>query len=506
MKRSRVIAALATLVMGMTACAGPDAFNSSQSGQSAGGQANAAATIDIGSLYEPTNLSNSGSGGQGATEALTGNVYETLFRLTDSGDVEPWLATEDVVSEDGLTHTLTIREGVTFSSGKEMTVNDVVASIKHLLSDESQSARKKEVSVISDVQAPDSTTVVLTLSEPSVSLDYDLSGMWVVPEGLDTTTQTDGTGPYTGEGWTKGSTLTLKVREDYWGDKPANAGAIFHYFTDATSMTNALQAGDIDIVTNVQSPDAIPTFDSNANFTVSDGMSTTKELLAFNDRVKPFDDARVRKAVYSAIDRDKLLESVWADKGQVIGSMVPPSDPWYEDLTGLNPYDPELSRSLLAEAGLAGGFSFTLDTPTYDPHPLVAEFVKSELAKIGVTVTINPITADEWYSKVFTNKDYEATLQEHVNTRDVVWYANPDFYWGYDNPEVSDLVERSQHAHSTDEQADLLRQANRIIAEEATSAWLYLYPQVVIARSHLNGYGVNGLNSQFFVAGISESE
>ena len=204
-----------------------------------------------------------------------------------------------------------------------------------------------------------------------------------------------------------------------------------------------------------------------------------------------------------AIDRQKLLSAIWGKYGSLIGSMVPPTDPWYDaSLVNANPYDPALAKSLLVQAGYPEGFSFILDTPTYDPHPLVAEFIKSELAKIGVTVTINPISADEWYTKVFRDRDFAATLQEHVNDRDVVWYGNPDFYWGYNNPRVTELVNQAEHSATADEQTRKLMEVNRIIADEAASVWLYLYPQLVIASSRLSGYPVNGLNSQFYAYAI----
>ena len=485
-------AATIAAAMALAACSGGAASNS------------ASDPIELGSLYDPVNLSNIAGGGQGVTEALNGNVYEGLFYLADDGTIQPQLATSYDVSEDGLTYTFHLREGVTFSDGTAFDAADAVHSINRVLAEDSQSARKSQLAVINSVEATDPQTLTVTLSQRSISLPYNLSYLWMVPEGFDSQTETDGTGPYTLDAWTKGSTLALKAREGYWGDSPKNDAVTFHYYTDATAMTNALSAGDIDIITSLQSPDALATFQGNSDFVVSEGTSTTKELLAFNDAQAPFNDARVRQAIYSAIDREKLLESIWGNAGQVIGSMVPPSDPWYEDLTSVNPYDPERSKALLAEAG-AEGLSFTLDTPSYDPHPTVAEFVKSELAKVGVTVTINTITADEWYSKVYKEHDFQATLQEHVNTRDVVWYGNPKFYWGYNNEAVTALIDEAEQASTEDEQTEKLRAANEQIAADAASAWLYLYPQIVVARSNVSGYGVNGLNSQFFVSGISKN-
>ena len=456
------------------------------------------ATIYVGSLYEPQNLDNTAGGGQGVTEAFDGNVYEGLFRLTDSGDVEPLLAEDYTVSDDGLVYTFTLKPGVTFHSGKPLTSEDVKFSIERVFAEESQSARRSSFGAIASIEAPTPDTVVVTLEEPSISFIYNLSYVWMYnKDATDLTTTEDGTGPYVLDDWTRGSSLTLKRWDDYWGEPAANAEVVFNYFTDATALSNALLTNAVDIVTNVQSPDALVEFENNPDYVVNDGTSTTKQLLVFNDRVEPFDKVEVRKAIYSAIDRAKLLNAIWGDRGTLIGSMVPPTDPWYIDLVDENPYDPELSMQLLADAGYPDGFEFTLDTPTYDPHPVVAEFIKSELAKIGVTVDINPITSDEWYTKVFQQRDYEATLQEHVNDRDVVWYGNPDFYWGYDNPQVTAWVAEAEQAKTVEEQTEKLKLVNEQIAKDAASAWLYLYPQLVVASADVSGYPINGLNTMF---------
>ncbi|MDJ0348406.1 ABC transporter substrate-binding protein [Cryobacterium sp. PH29-G1] len=461
------------------------------------------ATIEIGSLYEPQNLSNFGGGGQGVTEAFNGNVYEGLYQLTDDGSVQPLLAKSNTVSENGLVYTFTLQDGVIFHSGKALTSTDVKGSIEAVLADDSQSARKSSFGAITSIETPDDSTVVVTLAERSISFVYNLSYIWIInADATDLETTEDGTGPYTLDEWKRGSALSLIRFDDYWADPAANEKAVFNYFTDATALSNALLTGEVDIVTSVQSPDALSQFIDNADYVVNDGDSTTKEILVFNDRIAPFDNVDVRKAIYSAIDTKKLLNSIWGDYGTLIGSMVPPTDPWYEDLTQVNPYDPELSKTLLASGGQPNGFEFTLDTPSYDPHPIVAEFLKSELAKVGVTVNINTISSDEWYTKVYKTQDFTATLQEHVNDRDVVWYGNPDFYWGYDNPQVSTWVAEAEAAITTDEQTAKLKQVNEQIAQDAASVWLYLYPQIVVASSDVKGYPVNGLNSQFFVYDI----
>lgn len=465
------------------------------------------AAINIGSLYEPQNLDNTAGAGQGINEAFNGNVYEALFRLADDGKVEPVLSKDYKVSDDGLTYTFKLQPGVTFHSGAPLTSKDVKFSIERVAAPESKSSRKSSLKSISAIETPDDETVVVKLSSRSISLPYNLSYVWVVnDEAKDLQSKEDGTGPYELEDWRRGSSLAMKRFDKYWGAKPKNGEVVFQYFTDASALNNALLTGSVDIITSVQSPDSLAQFKDNPDFTVSEGQSTTKLLLAFNDRVAPFDNVKVRKALARAIDDQKLLKAVWGDYGTLIGSFVPPTDPWYVDLTKVDAYDPESARELLKEAGYPDGFTFTIDTPNYDPHPIAAQFIQSELAKVGVTVKINVITANEWYTKVYKAHDFQATLQEHVNHRDIVFYGNPDFYWGYNNPKVVDLIKEAEASATTDEQTAKLTEANKIIAEDAASNWFYLYPQIVVSKKSVSGYPLNGLNSQFFAYDIVKAE
>ncbi|WP_236016081.1 ABC transporter substrate-binding protein [Brucella endophytica] len=481
-------------------------------GALAGGSAEAQdfdpdATINIGSLYEPQNLDNTAGAGQGINEAFNGNVYESLFRLTDSGTVEPVLVKDYKVSDDGLTYTFSLQPGVKFHSGDPLTSKDVKFSIERVVSAESKSSRKNSLKTIASIETPGDSTVIIKLSSRSISLPYNLTYVWIVNDAATNLTATeDGTGPYKLEDWRRGSSLELTRFDSYWGKKPDNGAAVFQYFTEATALNNALLTGSVDIVTSVQSPDSLAQFKDNPDFTVAEGQSTTKLLLAYNDRVAPFDNVKVRKALARAVDKAKLLKAVWGDYGTLIGSMVPPTDPWYADLTKVDAYDPESAKALLAEAGYPDGFTFTLDTPNYDPHPIAAQFLQTELAKVGVKVNINVITANEWYSKVYKTHDFQATLQEHVNHRDIVFYGNPDFYWGYNNPKVVDLIKQAEESAMTGEQTAKLKEANTIIAEDAASNWLYLYPQIVVAAKAVTGYPINGLNSQFFVSGIKKAD
>lgn len=498
---TRLLTATAAATAGLLVLAGCASGTASPSGSAA---PDPAAEVVVGSQNEPTNLDQIFGGSSGVTEVFTGNVYEGLFRITDDATVEPLLAAETQVSDDGLVYTFTLQDAV-FHSGKTLTADDVKYSLERFIGDDSIAARKRQLSVIDSVAVIDEKNVEVTLSQPSISFTYNLGYVWIVnSEAGDLTTTADGTGPYALADYRKGDSISLEVNEDYWGEAPANGGVVYQYYADPTALNNALLTGAVDLVTSQSNPDSLAEFEA-AGFQIIEGTSTTKELLAFNDRVAPFDDVTVRKAIYSAIDREKLLDAIWDGRGELIGSMVPPSEPWYLDLAGNNPYDPALATTLLEKAGYADGFEFTIDTPDSGVHSTVAEFVQSELAKVGVTAKINIITDDEWYQKVYTDTDFEATLQGHVNDRDINFYGNPDFYWGYDNADVQTWLADSEAASTVEEQAELIKKANQQISDDAASVWLYLNPQLRIAAEGISGVPQNGLNSLFYVYDITKA-
>jgi peptide/nickel transport system substrate-binding protein len=463
------------------------------------------ATIDIGTLHEVQNLDNTANGGAGLTEAFNGNVYEGLFKLSDTGKVENLLATKTTVSKNGLTYTFTLRDNVKFHSGKALTSADVKYSINKVTASTSQSPQKGDLSIIQSIQTPDAKTVVITLSKKSISFVYNLTYVWIVNSAIkDMTSTEDGTGPYKYTSWTRGASISMTRFDGYWGAKAKNKVVVFHEFTDGTALNNALLSHAVDIITSEGNPDALAQF-KNSSFKITNGLSTNKQLIIFNDRKAPFNKALVRKAVTSAIDKAKLLQSIWGDYGTVLSSIMTPIDPGYEDLSKVNPYDLTLAKKELTRAGYPKGFTFTLDTPNDDPHPAAAAFIQSSLAKIGITMKINIITTSQWFDKIYKNLDYTATIQNVLSGRNIGWYANPNFFWGYNNPRVTNLVNLSEQANTVGAQAELLKRANRLVAGDAASDWLYLYPLIVVSSTSLSGYPINGINSQFFVYNITKN-
>ncbi|MCR5290409.1 MAG: ABC transporter substrate-binding protein [Treponema sp.] len=463
------------------------------------------AVIYVGSTNPPVSLNNIAGGSSGITEALYRNVYEPLLSLEDDGSILPTLSPTYTVSDDGTVYTFKLREGVHFHDGSELTAQDVKYSYERALSPESHAARKTDLAVIDHIEVADTYTVKIYLKQRTQSFDYYTTFVWIVKNGTkDNSATANGTGPYKLVDYQSGTSLSIERFDGYWGDKPKNKKVVFTYFSDSNAETNALLGGQIDLITNIDTPEQLASFSGNATYTIAEGNSTTKQVFAFNDKRAPFNDTRVRQALSRGVNKAAVLKAAWNGYGQLIGSFVPPSDPWYEDLSSINAYDPDSAKKLLAEAGYPNGFTFSLVTPATAIHQLSAQAIKSDLAKIGVTVEIKVIDPSAWYEIVFKNKDYDATLQEHVNDRDLLWYSNPNFYWGYDNAEVQQWAKDAQYAASADEQTAIYKKIAKKIAEEAASSWLFLYPQLRVSVANVTGYPVNGKNSSFFVGKIEK--
>jgi peptide/nickel transport system substrate-binding protein len=479
----------------------------SSSGAPPTGRADANATITVGSLNEPTTLNVVKGGNTGHAQVLLRNVVEGLTVLTDDGKVEPLLATSWDVSPDGTVYTFHLRSGVSFSDGTPLKAADVVTTLKRVVSDESTSARKKNLSIMKTIEAPDDNTVKVSLSSRSQSFLFYLTATGAAvtkPNAGNPETTVIGTGPYTLAAWKQGDSVTLNRNDRYWGTKANNKEVVYRFFKDATAENNALLAGQLDLVTQVTSPDVLAQFDKRPEFTIVEGTSTTKELFNFNDAVAPFNNVDVRHAIRQATDRKALLNAVWAERGRVLGSMVPPTDPWYEDLTGIDDHNVDGARQLLAKAGHPNGLSFTVDYVPSDAINIVAQGLKSQLAQAGITITLNPVDDATWTDKVYKNHNFQATIMTHVNQRDLVWYGDPKFYWQYDNPQVQQWVKDSEQAATADEQTTLLKKVARQISEDAASDWLFLDPAIKVASASVSGYQKNNTTDSFYVAPISK--
>ncbi|GGH47708.1 ABC transporter substrate-binding protein [Microbacterium album] len=459
------------------------------------------ATLRVGLVLEPENLDIRRTSGAALEQVLIDNVYQGLVTRTPENEIVPALAAEYDISDDGLTYTFTLQSGVTFHAGGELTASDVVATLEEVRTDESLIGHG-DLADVSSVEAPDDRTVVLTLDQPNQNLLFSLTG----PAGLvfdegDTTdlrTGANGTGPFTLEDWRQGDSITLARYDEYWGEPAGVAAVELQYIPDFTAGVNAALDGSLDVLTAVQA-DLAPQLDGTDGFRLTTGKTTDKGTLAFNNAVAPLDDVRVREALRLAIDHDALVRAVGASRTQY--GPIPELDPGYEDLSDVVSHDPERARELLAEAGQEN-LELELTIPAFYPTS-VSAFLVSAFNDIGVDLRVSPVEFTAWLQDVYTNRDYQLSFVLHVEPRDFGNFANPDYYFGYDNAEVQDLYSQALRSLDPDESAELLAQAARIVSEDHAADWLYVGETITAVGPGVAGFPVDSVNARLNLSGVT---
>lgn len=466
-------------------------------------------TLTIGFTAEPANLDFTTTDGAAIPEALLVNVYEGLVKLDQStGEIVPLLAESWEVSDDGRTYDFTLHEGVTFSNGDEFTAEDVKFSIERVQSEEWTISLKSGMDVVEEVEVLSPTEVRVVLSEPSNMWLFRMTtriGAMFSPDGVDDlANEPVGTGPYEVSEWNRGESLVLTARDDYWGEQPNIETVTLRYLDDPTAANNALLTEDIDVIGTVQAPEALDRFEGDERFRIIEGTTNGEVVLSFNNESGPMSDIRVRQAVKHAINREALLETAWAGRGFLIGSHVPPTDPWYEDLTDLYPYDPERARDLLEEAGQED-LTLRLRIANLPYAVASAQVVESQLAEVGITAEIEPLEFPaRWLEEVFNDADYDMSIIAHVEPRDIGIFGDPDYYFRYDSQEVQDLLAEAD-VGTQEEYVEGMRQVARTIAEDAAADWLFLLPNLIVADADVAGLPENRVSESFDLTTISRS-
>lgn len=461
------------------------------------------AIVDIQVGLEPTSLDVRSTSGAALVQLMRGNVYEGLVGMSEDLEIEPALASEWEISEDGLTYTFKVREGVVFHDGTPMTIDDVVGSLTASSAEGSLNPDAKRMTAVASIEATDDQTVVVTLTQRDISFLDTLTTAagFVTPQtaDLDIASTSNGTGPYTVDQWNQGSTISLKPADNYWGDAPKNGGVTYHYITDATTAATALRGGEIDMIAGANAETA-ELFRNDDAFTVSEGASTSWMTLGMNNASGPLADQKVRQALRQAINKQELIEVIGGGAIEV-SSMTVPSDAWYVDTSDSAPYNPEAAEKLLAEAGYEN-LELTLTVAnTYDS--IITEYIAAELAKVGVNVKIEQVEFATWLENVFKGKEYELTMVLHVDPSTLSYYANPGYYWNYDNAEVQKLVASAATAASVEDRNKNLSEVAKIVADDSASDWLYSPQTLIVTDSALEGYPTSRIANNLRLADIT---
>jgi peptide/nickel transport system substrate-binding protein len=234
-------------------------------------------------------------------------------------------------------------------------------------------------------------------------------------------------------------------------------------------------------------PRSVVQFKTNPKFQVVVSGSRAKTILAINNKKKPLDDVRVRRAISAAIDRKAVIEGAADGYGAPIGSHYVPGAVGYVDTTGINPFNIQKAKALLAEAGIKTPLELSLKLP---PPPYArqgGEVIAAQLAKIGIIAKIENVEWAQWLSGPFKTRSYDLTIISHVEPFDLNNFTKPDYYWGYESPQVNALFDKIQNAPRAADRAKLLGDAQRLLANDAVHAFLYQPQWITVANKNLKG-------------------
>ena len=446
--------------------------------------------ITVGLQLEPPHLDPT-SAAAGAIDQVTyQNVYEGLTRFAEDGSVVPSLAESWEVSQDGTVYTFALHDGVTFHDGTTMDAEDVVFSLDRARAEGSTNAQKGLFEGISSVEAVDPLTVRVTLSEPDGAFPFKMAwgdAVVVAPESAEGLTQEPiGTGAFRFEDWVQGDRITLARNEDYWGEPAALERATFKFISDPSAAFASVMAGDVDAFLGFPAPENLVQFEADPRFTVQVGTTEGETILAMNHRREPLSDPRVREAIALAIDRRAIIDGAMFGYGTPIGTHFAPHHPAYVDLTGETPHDPERARALLEEAGATDlTLSLKLPPPSYARRG--GEIVAAQLREVGVETETESLEWAQWLEQVFTGHDYDLTIVAHTEPLDIGIYADPSYYFGYDDPEMQSLMERLSGTADEAERDAILADAQRLIARDHVAAYLFQLASLNVVREGVEG-------------------
>jgi peptide/nickel transport system substrate-binding protein len=462
-----------------------------------------------------------------ATTRVISNVVEGLLKYTPGTvDLEPLLAAEvpsldnGGISEDGLTYTFKLRQGVTFHDGTPFNADAVKMSYQRLYDKsfahyDSTNTSGFFLAGLTNVDVVDESTVKFTLGAPNAAfmeLANIYAGRVLSPKAIqelppEQWAETDnGTGPFTLASWDKGVKVELTRNENYWGTKPGLQTLIFRPIPEPTARVSALLNGEVDMIVVVP-PDSIEQIKGDSNLTYEQGPSLHYWFIQLNTKAKPFDDVRVRQAVNYAVDKEGLANDI------LQGSAVPATQPmpaanwsYNPDVKGY-PYDPDKAKQLLTDAGYGDGFKTKMIIPQSGSGMIIPvqmnEYIQGNLADVGIDVEIQSY---EWVSYLgiwakgltdeitMGNQSIMASDPYVANFLLAGGFTPADGGWNigyYENPDVDKLLADALATADKEQRKQLYYQAWAKITEDAP--WIFVVNdlQPMAFKTKVKGYVTN---------------
>ena len=451
------------------------------------------------------------------------NIYEGLMKTQPDGSFAPGLAEKCEVSDDGKTYTFSLRQGVKFHNGNDLTMNDVVYSVEKAVTsgisgykeiaqyaaagkvytvssekttnEDGEEVEKYYVTAEDSADAPaDDTTLIVNLKAPDSGFPAVVTSPIVPADAEDLASNPIGTGPFQLVEFVEQDYTRLEKFADYWGE-PAHLDAVtLKYYENTASLATNYLAGAID------------GFNSNAGgwkelegseYVQNVRHSNAVQLLALNNEFEPFKDVRVRQAVAYAVDADEIIEKVSYGLGTKSGTPVIPGLQKYfnDELTSVYDVNVEKAKELLKEAGQEN-LSFKIRVPSnYQVHVDTAQVIANQLAKAGINVEIESVDWNTWLNRVYKESEFEATI---VSVDGPIAYPTSflsryvstasDNFVKFNSKAFDETYAKALEETDDAEQVRLFKEAQKIISDECASVYIQDIDSVVINSPAFGGF------------------
>ena len=483
------------LCAALTGCGGSSTEKTPEGGQTQTGSTDAVANeITVGIAQDLDDSLDPHLAVAAGTKEVMFNVFEGLMKPTSTGDLTPAVAESYTVSEDRLTYTFTLREGVKFHNGDEVTAEDVVYSISRCADTTDGTPLVEAFSVIQSVEAVDARTVAITIAEPSNEfISYMTTA--ILPADYDQQdTAPVGTGPFKFVSRAAQDNIVLERFDEYWGTPAYLDKVTFKIMENADSLVMSLQSGAIDLCSHLTSTQVAQL---GGDFYVAEGTMNLVQALYLNNAEKPFDDVRVRQALCYAVDKQGIIDLAFDGYGSPIGSSMYPAFGKYfdESLTNYYTKDVEKAKSLLTDAGYPNGFEMTITVPSnYQPHIDTAQVLVEQLKEIGVTAKIELVEWGTWVSDVYAGRQFQSTVvgvdASNMTARALLERFTSDYaknFINYNNADYDALFQQALTTYDDAGQTAIYKAMEKNLTENAANVYIQDLADLVAVRQGLEG-------------------
>lgn len=456
--------------------------------------------LEVGLLDEPTSLDIRSNSERSVQQALMGNVYETLVTFNDEQAIASGLAARWAQTTDGLRYTFFLRNGLTFSDGTPLDASSVVRSLQQTLAGDHTN---DGLSNITAVENNDARSVTFTLSSPNPRLLPALAsqaGAIVNPNAKnpDFAHHSYGSGPFIVNAVQPGS-IELTRNEHYWADKPKTSQATLRYYTDERKMADDLKAGKLNVALP-RSAHIAEQLSHTSGITLQDGFSTRKTLLALNSKSEsPFSDEQVRQFTRYAIDARQIANAEPGAKAQLSGP-ISQMQPGYVDLDNLFQHD--LGKASSMRWYFAADYFKPFNLLADEAHRELAQTLVDQIAAIPMPVSLEVVDSATLNSRVQSG-DYTCALIEMDDPHDYTRFVDGSAMFGYVNGTVQQQYRKALEQTDFKDYRAQLREFDRLVSEDAASAWLYTGKDYVAAQNDVQGVDANLAGSRLALAQLS---